>query len=52
MKEGNLFCFVVMRSIELGCDCVLRIIGKLSMKRGAWDWFHGVWTCDTKVLKY
>jgi len=54
MKEGSLFCFVVMRSTELGCasDRVLGYFGKLSMRRGAWAWFHGVWTCSAKVLDY
>jgi hypothetical protein len=34
MKEGNLFCFVIMRSTEWGP--VLGVFGKLSMRRGAW----------------
>jgi len=24
----------------------------LSMRRGAWAWFHDVWTCGAKVLEY
>jgi hypothetical protein len=38
MKEGSLFCFVGMRSTELGCaaDRVLGDFGKLSTRRGAW----------------
>jgi hypothetical protein len=22
------------------------------MRRGAWAWFHDVWTCGAKVLEY
>jgi hypothetical protein len=54
MKKGSLFCFVVMRSTELGCyasDDVLGVFGKLWMRRGAWAWFHDVWTCGAKVLE-
>ncbi len=47
-----LFWSLVMKFTELGCfNCVLGVVGKLSM-RGAWAWFHGVWTCRAKVLKY
>jgi hypothetical protein len=31
---------------------LLVVFGKLLMRRGAWAWFHGVWTCDAKVLEY
>jgi len=36
MKEGSLFCFVVMRSTEPGCfrSC-LGVFGKLLTRRGA-----------------
>jgi hypothetical protein len=53
MKEGNLFCFVVMKSTKLGCfrSCSWYHWKALDEK-GAWDWFHDVWTCDTKVLEY
>jgi hypothetical protein len=47
MKLGSLFCLVVMRSTERGyaSDHVLGVFGKLSTRRrGAWAWFHGVWT--------
>jgi len=44
-KEG---CFVVMRSTKSWCFSILGVFGKLSMKRGAWAWFHGVWTCGPK----
>jgi hypothetical protein len=32
-------------------DCVLDVFGQLSMRRGAWAWFHDVWTCDVKVFE-
>jgi hypothetical protein len=31
--------------------CIL-IFGKLSRRKGASAWFHGVWTCSAKVLGY
>ncbi len=31
---------------------ILGLFGKLSSRRGAWAWFHGVWTCSAKVLEY
>ncbi len=58
MKQGSLFvlfCFVLMRSTELGCcrtDCNLGLFGKLSRRRGAWAWFHDVRICGAKVLEY
>jgi hypothetical protein len=33
-------------------DHVLALFGKLSRRRGALAWFHGVWTCSAKVLEY
>jgi hypothetical protein len=50
MKEGSLFVlFVLMRSTKPGC--VLGLFGKfLRRRRGAWAWFHGVWTCGVEVL--
>jgi hypothetical protein len=30
----------------------LGLFGKLSRRRGALAWFHGVWTCDAKVVEY
>jgi hypothetical protein len=44
-----------MRSTELNwdvSDCVLGVFGKLWTRRDAWTWFHDVWTCGAKVLKY
>jgi hypothetical protein len=37
---------------EDASDSVLGVFGKLSMRTGAWAWFHGVWTCGPKVLEY
>jgi hypothetical protein len=28
---------------------ILGVFGKLSTRRGAWAWFHDVWTCGAKV---
>jgi hypothetical protein len=50
MKEGSLFCSVVMRSTWDASDHVLGVFGKLWMRRGAWAWFHDIWTCGTKFL--
>ncbi len=47
-----LFCFVVMRSTEDASNHVLDTFGKILMKRGAWAWFHDIWTCGAKVLEY
>jgi hypothetical protein len=48
-----LFWSLVMKFTKPGClDCVLGVFGNISMRRGAWAWFHGVWTCSAKVLEY
>jgi hypothetical protein len=55
MKEGSLFCFVVMRSTKPGCfrsDRVLGVFEKLLTRSGAWAWFYDVSTCGAKVLEY
>jgi len=55
MKEGSLFCFVAMRSAEMGCMLQIvffAVFGKPLTRRGAWAWFHDVWTCAAKVLEY
>jgi hypothetical protein len=33
-------------------DPVLRVFGKLSTRRGAWAWFHDIWTYGAKALEY
>jgi hypothetical protein len=58
MKEGSLFvlfCFVCTYEIHWtgdASDCILGLFGKLSRRRGASAWFHGVWTCGVEVLEY
>jgi hypothetical protein len=27
------------------------VFGKLSIRKGAWAWFHDVWTCSAKVFE-
>jgi hypothetical protein len=47
MKEGSLFCFVVMKSIKPGCFrlCSWSLWKALKEGRGALAWLHDVWTC-------
>ncbi len=53
MKEGSLFWFVVMRSTELKCFRLCSwCLWKALNERGAWGWFHDVWTCGAKVHEY
>jgi hypothetical protein len=53
MKESNLFCFVVMRSTKPGCFRTCSwCLSKVSTRRGAWAWFHDVWTWGPNVLEY
>jgi hypothetical protein len=53
MKEGSLFCFVVMISTEPDAsNHVLNVFGKVLTRTGAWAWFHDAWTCGAKVLEY
>jgi hypothetical protein len=52
MKEGSLFC-----SYEIQRTGMLQIVLLVSWEscrwgRGAWAWFHDVWTCGAKVLEY
>ncbi len=56
-KVVCLFCFVCTDEIhptrQDASDCVLGLFGKLlTTSRGASAWFHDVWTCSAKVLKY
>jgi hypothetical protein len=42
-----------MRSTELGMlQIMFMVFGKLSTRRGAWAWFHDVWTYSAKVFEY
>jgi len=53
MKEGSLFCFVVMRSTKLGClQSCSWCLWKALDEEGAWAWFNDIWTCCAKVLEY
>ncbi len=57
-KVVCLFCFVLFCLYRWdppnrdASDHVLALFGKLSTRRGAWAWFHGVWTCGAKILEY
>jgi hypothetical protein len=53
-KWRKVVCFVVMRSTEPGCfkSCSWCLWKALDERRGAWAWFHQVWTCSAKVLEY
>jgi hypothetical protein len=52
MKEGSLFCFVVIRSTEPGCfrSCSWCLWKALDEERCMG--FHDVWTSDEKVVEY
>ncbi len=53
MKQGCLFVLYWWDPPNWDAsDCVLGLFGKLSRRRGALAWFHGVWTCGAKVLEY
>jgi len=42
-----------MRSINQDAsNRLLGLFGKLSRRRGASAWFHGIWTCGVEVLEY
>ncbi len=48
-----LFCLYLRDPLNRDAsNCVLGLFGKLSTRRGAWAWFHSVWTCSAKVLEY
>jgi hypothetical protein len=56
MKEGTLFllfCLYLWDPPNGDASYhILGLFGKLSMRRGAWAWFHDIWTCGAKVLEY
>ncbi len=56
MKEGSLFVLFYLYLWDPpnrdASDRILGLFGKLLTRRGAWAWFHDVWTCDAKVLEY
>ncbi len=52
MKQGSLFCFVTLRSLEAhdpSCH-TLGIFGKLSMSMGAPTWLETVWSYMWKLF--
>jgi hypothetical protein len=52
-KVVFLFCFVPLRPTELGCFRLCSwSLWKALKERGAWAWFHGIWTCSVEVLHY
>jgi hypothetical protein len=53
MKAGSLFvlCWWDPPNQDAS-DCVLDPFGKLSRRRGALAWFHGVSTCSVEVFEY
>jgi hypothetical protein len=51
--EVCLFCLYLWNPLNWDAlDHVLDLFGKLSRRRGASAWFHGVWTCSVEVLEY
>jgi hypothetical protein len=54
-KIIRIFFTTTSWSIYVGTDAsnhVLGVFGKLLTRRGAWAWFHDIWTCSAKVLEY
>jgi hypothetical protein len=48
---GKVVWFVLFWNRDAS-DCVFDVFRKLWTRRGAWAWFHDVWTCSAKVLEY
>jgi hypothetical protein len=42
----------VSRKIWQNFESPVQLFEKISTRRGAWAWFHDVWTCGAKVLEY
>ncbi len=52
-KVVCLFCFYLWDPPNRDAsDRILGLVGKLSRRRGASSWLHGIWTCGAKVLEY
>ncbi len=54
-KVVYLFCFVCNDEMHQNWNVsnhVLGLFGKLLKSKSASAWFHGVWTCDAKILEY
>jgi hypothetical protein len=54
MKEGSLFCFVIIRYTEPRCFRLCSWCQPLMKggRGGVWPWFHDMWTCGAKVFEY
>jgi hypothetical protein len=52
MTSTKLGFFRLLNAAKKKFVCVLAVFVKLSTRRGAWAWFHDVWTCGAKVLEY
>jgi hypothetical protein len=57
MKEGSLFCFVIVKSTEPGCFtscswCLWKALDEKGCMRGLGSMAFGIWTCNAKVLEY
>jgi hypothetical protein len=60
LRDTPLVCFVLfvctyeINQNQYASDLLLGLFGKLSRRRGAWAWFHGVWNglCSEEVLEY
>jgi hypothetical protein len=54
MKEGSLF--VLFCTDEIHRTRMLQItswsLWEALKEKGAWAWFHGVWTCCVEVVNY
>jgi hypothetical protein len=52
-KVVCLFCLYLWDPLNQDAsDHILGLFGKLSRRRVALAWFHGIWTCGGKVLEY
>jgi hypothetical protein len=54
MKEGCLFVLYCTNEIHQTrmLQITFLVSLEISRRKGAWAWFHGVWTCIAKVLEY
>jgi hypothetical protein len=52
MKEGSLFCSYKIHQTRLLQIMFLVSLESSLTRRGAWAWFHDIWTCNAKVLEY
>jgi hypothetical protein len=54
--EGRLFVYFVLNLLNPlnrdASNCVLDLFEKISRRKEASAWFHGVWTCNVEFLEY